>query len=126
MAAWKKNDNKKEVQTNSVELLENTLKNEENVKKNYEKSSKVNLIFKMQFKIFITIFFFWLIKKNVKRKLIEDNEREDKEIRKLEKLLHIKKDSKKYKKAFYDEGIDDLLDFCDEEKRKEMIKNEGK
>jgi len=68
----------------------------------------------------------YFIKKNVKRNLIEDNEREDKEIRKLEKLLHIKKESKKYKKAFYDEGFDDLLDFCDEDKRKDMLKTESK
>ncbi len=51
---------------------------------------------------------------------------DDKEIAKLEKLLRIKKESKKYKQAFYDEGFDDLLDFCDEEKRKEMLKKEGK
>ena len=50
---------------------------------------------------------------------------DDKEIAKLEKLLRIKKESKKYKQAFYDEGFDDLLDFCDEEKRKEMLKKEG-
>jgi hypothetical protein len=43
----------------------------------------------------------------------------------LEKLLHIKKGSKKYQKAFYEEGFDDLLDFCDEEKRKDMLQNEG-
>ena len=50
---------------------------------------------------------------------------EDKEISKLEKLLHIKKGSKKLKQAFYDDGFDDLLDFCDPEKRKELIKKEG-
>jgi hypothetical protein len=43
----------------------------------------------------------------------------------LEKLLHIKKGSKKYQKAFYDDGYADLLDFCDEEKRKDMLQNEG-
>lgn len=61
----------------------------------------------------------------MKRKLIEDNKRDEKEIAKLEKKLHIKKDSNKYKKAFYDEGFADLLDFCDEDKRKEMLKQEG-
>jgi hypothetical protein len=40
-------------------------------------------------------------------------------------LLHIKKGSKKYQKAFYDDGYADLLDFCDEEKRKDMLQNEG-
>ncbi len=54
-----------------------------------------------------------------------DNEQEDKEISRLEKLLHIKKGSKKYKQMFYDEGFSDLLDFCDEEKRKEIVKAEG-
>lgn len=61
----------------------------------------------------------------MKQKLIEENEREQKEIRKLEKLLKIKKDSKKLKQAFYDEGLGDLLDFCDEEKRKEIVKKDG-
>ena len=60
-----------------------------------------------------------------KKKLKEDNEMEDKEIAKLEKLLRIKRESKKYKQAFYDEGFDDLLDFCDVDKRKEMLKKEG-
>ena len=64
-------------------------------------------------------------KKITKKKLIEDNEMEDKEIAKLEKLLHIKKESKKLKQAFYDEGLGDLLDFCVPEKRQEMLKNEG-
>lgn len=62
----------------------------------------------------------------LKEKLLQDNEEDEKEIRKLEKLLHIKKDSKKYKQAFYEEGFADLLDFCDEEKRQEMVKNESK
>lgn len=61
-----------------------------------------------------------------KEKLLQDNEEDEKEIRKLEKLLHIKKDSKKHKQAFYDEGFSDLLDFCDEEKRQEMVKKESK
>lgn len=29
------------------------------------------------------------------------------------------------KKAFYEEGLADLLEFCDEDKRKEIIKKEG-
>ena len=69
--------------------------------------------------------FFIFSKKNLKQNLIEENEREEKEIRKLEKLLHIKKDVKKIKKSFYDEGMGDLLEFCDEEKRQEMINKEG-
>ncbi len=65
------------------------------------------------------------IKKTLKQKLLEDNEKEEKEIARLQKLLHIKKDSKKLRQSFYDEGLDELLDFCDEEKRKEIIKAEG-
>ena len=61
----------------------------------------------------------------MKQKMIEDNEREEKEIARLEKLLHIKKGKQKYKQSFYDDGFDELLDFCDEEKRKEIIKEEG-
>ena len=57
---------------------------------------------------------------------MEDNEKEEKEIARLQKLLHIKKDSKKLRQSFYDEGLDELLDFCDEDKRKEIIKAEGK
>lgn len=29
------------------------------------------------------------------------------------------------KKAFYEEGLADLLEFCDDDKRKEIIKKEG-
>ena len=59
------------------------------------------------------------------QKLKKDNEAEDKEIARLEKLLHIKKKNKNYKQAFVDDGYDALLDFCDEEKRQEILKNEG-
>jgi hypothetical protein len=69
--------------------------------------------------------FYYYLKKSQKHKLLLDNEQEDKEISRLEKLLHIKKGSKKYKQVFYDEGFSDLLDFCDEEKRKEIVKTEG-
>ncbi len=55
----------------------------------------------------------------------EDNKREEKEISKLEKLLGIKKGSKKSKNDFYEEGYGDLLDFCDELERKEILKKEG-
>lgn len=61
----------------------------------------------------------------MKHKLLEDNEQEDKEIARLEKMLHIKKGSKKLKQTFYDEGLGDLLDFCDEGKRAEIAKAEG-
>ena len=54
-----------------------------------------------------------------------DDERDDVEIRILEKLLKIKKDSKSYKKCFYDDGFDVLLDFCDDNKRKSILKNES-
>lgn len=61
----------------------------------------------------------------MKQKLLEDNEREEKEIKRLEKMLHIKKSSKKMKQNFLDDGLGDLLDFCDEEKRDEIVKNES-
>ena len=62
----------------------------------------------------------------MKQKLLEDNEREEKEIKRLEKMLHIKKTSKKMKQNFLDDGLGDLLDFCDEEKRDEISKIESK
>lgn len=62
---------------------------------------------------------------SLKQKLIEDNKREEEEIARLEKRLHIKKDSKKLKQAFYEEGLAELLEFCDENKRKEIISKEG-
>lgn len=61
----------------------------------------------------------------LKQKLIEDNKREEEEIARLEKKLGIKKGTEKLKKAFYDEGLADLLDFCDEDKRKDIINKEG-
>jgi hypothetical protein len=57
--------------------------------------------------------------------LVQDNEEEEKEIKKLEKMLHMKKGSSKYQKAFYEEGLDELLDFCDNKKRKKLLKEEG-
>lgn len=57
-------------------------------------------------------------------RLKEDDKRDDVEIKKLEKLLKIKKDKKNYKKSFYDDGLDTLLDFCDNEKRQDLLKNE--
>jgi hypothetical protein len=51
---------------------------------------------------------------------------EEKEIRRLEKLLHIKKGSDKLASSFADEGLDELLDFCDDKKRKKMLRKEGK
>lgn len=67
--------------------------------------------------------------KKMKQERVEalqmDYERDDVEIAKLEKLLHIKKDRKTYKKSFYDDGIDNLLDFCDKDKRKELLESES-
>jgi hypothetical protein len=57
--------------------------------------------------------------------LIEDNKLEEMEIRKLEKLLHIKKGSEKVSNSFVEEGLSELLDFCDDKKRKKLLKNES-
>ena len=59
-----------------------------------------------------------------KKKLLEDNQQEDKEIRKLEKLLKIKNKSK-LSQNFYDDGLGDLLDFCDENKRDAIAQEEA-
>jgi hypothetical protein len=88
---------------NSIELVEQQIRREKNEKNMYEKSTQ----------------------DSVKNKYQEDNEKDDEEINRLEKLLHIKRSDKKYKKAFYEEGFDELLDFCDEDKRKSILKNEG-
>ena len=88
---------------NSIELVEQQIRREKNEKNMYQKSTQ----------------------ESVKNKFQEDNEKDDEEIHRLEKLLHIKKGDKKYKKAFYEEGFDEILDFCDEDKRKNILKNEG-
>ena len=50
---------------------------------------------------------------------------EDTNIKKLEKLLGMKSDRKSYLKGFVDDGLDYLLDFCDQDKRKQMMMAEG-
>jgi hypothetical protein len=57
--------------------------------------------------------------------LIEDNEAEDANIRKLEKLLKIKSDRKSYLRGFVNDGLDYLLDFCDKDRRKQIMMAEG-
>ncbi|CAF1396808.1 unnamed protein product [Adineta ricciae] len=64
-------------------------------------------------------------KEHHRRNLIEDNEVEDGNIKKLEKLLGIKSDRKTYLRGFIDDGLDFLLDFCDRDKRKEIMQTEG-
>ena len=60
-----------------------------------------------------------------RRILLEDNAAEDAQIKRLEKLLGIKSERKNYLKGFVDDGLDFLLDFCDKDKRKEIINAEG-
>lgn len=43
----------------------------------------------------------------------------------MEKLLHIKKKSKKLSQSFYDDGLGDLLDFCDDSKREAIVQEES-
>ncbi len=57
--------------------------------------------------------------------MIEDNEAEDANIRKLEKLLKIKSDRKSYLRGFVNDGLDYLLDFCDKDRRKQIMMAEG-
>ena len=63
--------------------------------------------------------------KNHQRILIEDNQAEDMAIKKLEKLLGIKQDRKSYLRGFVDDGLDYLLDFCDRDRRKQIMLAEG-
>ena len=123
----KNNDNVKEKKDETtIEMIETKMKNEEAKKKNFEKESKVkgkDLTLTSSSLNCNPLILKKILKKNLKQKLIEENELEEKEIRKLEKLLHIKKGVKKIKKSFYDEGMGDLLEFCDDEKRQEILKN---
>ncbi|CAF4827665.1 unnamed protein product [Rotaria socialis] len=57
--------------------------------------------------------------------LLEDNAAEDAHIKKLEKLLGIKANKKSYLRGFIDDGLDYLLDFCDKDRRKEILVAEG-
>ncbi|UJR29904.1 hypothetical protein I4U23_017452 [Adineta vaga] len=64
-------------------------------------------------------------KEHHRRHLLEDNEMEDGHIKKLEKLLGIKSNRKTYLRGFVDDGLDFLLDFCDKDRRKEIMQAEG-
>lgn len=66
-----------------------------------------------------------MAKEHHQRHLVEDNQMEDSQIKKLEKLLGIKSDRKSYLKGFIDDGLDYLLDFCDQNKRKQIMMAEG-
>jgi len=57
--------------------------------------------------------------------LLEDNEMEDANIKKLEKLLKIKSDRKTHLRGFVNDGLDYLLDFCDKDRRKQIMLAEG-
>ncbi len=57
--------------------------------------------------------------------MIEDNEAEDANIKKLEKLLGIKSDRNSYVRGFINDGLDYLLDFCDKDRRKQIMRAEG-
>lgn len=57
--------------------------------------------------------------------MLEDNEAEDAYIKKLEKLLKIKSDRKTYLRGFIADGLDYLLDFCDKDRRKQILVAEG-
>ncbi len=50
---------------------------------------------------------------------------EDANIKKLEKLLKIKSDRKTHLRGFVNDGLDYLLDFCDKDRRKQIMLAEG-
>lgn len=49
---------------------------------------------------------------------------EDANIKKLEKLLGIKTNRENYLQGFINDGLDYLLDFCDDKRRKDILRNE--
>ncbi|KAL1454441.1 hypothetical protein WDU94_010696 [Cyamophila willieti] len=60
------------------------------------------------------------------KQLISANQDEEKEIKRLEKLLNMnKRKSKKIPSSFVSDGLDYLLELCDSEKRKEISEYES-
>ncbi|KAI4494305.1 hypothetical protein M0802_008988 [Mischocyttarus mexicanus] len=60
--------------------------------------------------------------KSIKSKLNIDNKNEDKMIKQLEKQLKLnKRKSNTVPKSFVNDGLDYLLDFCDNDNRKQMV-----
>ena len=102
----------------SIDALSPSVEQEENLikKKKKKKSKTKSTELKIDEKV---------AKKHHQQNLIEDNQVEDTHIKKLEKLLGIKSDRKSYLKGFVDDGLDYLLDFCDKDKRKQIMLAEG-
>lgn len=64
-------------------------------------------------------------KRDTKSQLIVENENEDKTIKQLEKRLKLnKRKSNTIPKSFVDDGLDYILDFCNEENRKHVVEME--
>ncbi|KAF7405628.1 hypothetical protein HZH68_004997 [Vespula germanica] len=64
-------------------------------------------------------------KMDAKSNLIIDNEHEDKMIKQLEKRLKLnKRKSNTIPKSFINDGLDYLLDFCDNDNRKQVVEME--
>ncbi|XP_046821274.1 nucleolar MIF4G domain-containing protein 1 homolog [Vespa crabro] len=64
-------------------------------------------------------------KRDIKSNLTIDNENEDKMIKQLEKRLKLnKRKSNTIPKSFVNDGLDYLLDFCDNENRKQVVEME--
>lgn len=64
-------------------------------------------------------------KRDTKSSLIVENENEDKTIKQLEKRLKLnKRKSNTIPKSFVDDGLDYILDFCNEENRKHVVEME--
>ncbi|CAF4576821.1 unnamed protein product [Rotaria sp. Silwood1] len=98
----------------SIEHQENLIKKKKKKKKNKSKDKSSELTFDEK-----------AAKEHHQKILLEDNESEDAHIKKLEKLLGIKSNRKTYLRGFIDDGLDYLLDFCDKDRRKQIMIAEG-
>ncbi|KAL2722180.1 nucleolar MIF4G domain-containing protein 1 [Vespula maculifrons] len=103
---------------NPDKMKENIIKSQENHGELHQNNSKHNANEKL--------------KKQKKKKkmdtksnLIIDNEHEDKMIKQLEKRLKLnKRKSNTIPKSFINDGLDYLLDFCDNDNRKQVVEME--
>ncbi|CAF3781611.1 unnamed protein product [Rotaria sordida] len=103
-----------EILSSSIEQQENLKKKKKKKKKNKSKDKSLELTFDEK-----------AAKEHHQKILLEDNEVEDIHIKKLEKLLKIKSNRKTYLRGFIDDGLDYLLDFCDKDRRKQIMLTEG-
>ncbi|CAF4735849.1 unnamed protein product [Rotaria sp. Silwood2] len=106
----------------SIDTFSHTIENQEDLKKKKKKKKKKN---KSKDETSELTFDEKIAKEHHRKILLEDNEAEDAHIKKLEKLLRIKSNRKTYLRGFIDDGLDYLLDFCDKDRRKQILIAEG-